>query len=91
MLWWWVMLVGILGYTILLCFFLIKKKGEGVGRLAKKKKKKVKTVARKVNKDWEVLKRAFREAGKRGGEKGEDIQRQAKPRRHRRPNHYSQR
>ena len=29
------------------------------------KKKKVKRATRKVNKDWEALKKAFREAGKK--------------------------
>ena len=33
-----------------------------------KKKKKIKRAARKVDKDWEALKKAFREAGKGGGE-----------------------
>lgn len=34
------------------------------------KKKKVKGVTGKVNEDWEALKKAFREAGRRGGEEG---------------------
>lgn len=42
----------------------------------KKKKKKVKKPTRKVNEDWETLKRAFREAGKEreGSRKGEELQ-----------------
>lgn len=31
-----------------------------------KNKKKVRTVTRRVDEDWEVLKKAFREAGKGG-------------------------
>lgn len=35
-----------------------------------KKEKKAKKAARKVDEDWEALKKAFKEAGKGGGEKG---------------------
>jgi len=35
------------------------------------KKKKAKKPTRRVDKDWEALKKAFREAGKGGGEKDE--------------------